>query len=53
MRAVVALSGVGGMIETTSNDPLFEFDIEQVDIARWVDVGQPGTHAIRQQWRAR
>ncbi len=52
VRAVVALSGVGGMVETTSNDPLFEFELEQVDIARWVDVGQPGTHAVRQQWRA-
>ena len=52
VSAVVARSGVGGMVETVSHDPLFEFDIEQVDIARWVDIGQPGTHAVRQRWRA-
>ena len=49
---VVARSGVGGMIESVSNDPLFEFDLRQVDIARWLDIGQPGTRAVRQQWRA-
>ena len=53
VRAVVARSGVGGMLETTSNDPLFELDLDQVDVARWVDVGQPGTHAVRQRWRVR
>jgi hypothetical protein len=52
VREVVVRSGVGGMIETVSNDPLFEFDLQQVDVARWVDVGQPGTHAERRQWRA-
>jgi hypothetical protein len=40
------------MIESVSKDPLFEFDLEQVDVARWVDIGQPGTHAERQRWRA-
>jgi hypothetical protein len=49
---VVVRSQVGGMIETTSKDPLFEFDIEQVDVARWLDIGQTGTRAVRQQWRA-
>jgi hypothetical protein len=49
---VVAKSRVGGMIETASNDPLFEFDLEQIDIARWLDIGQRGTRAVRQQWRA-
>jgi hypothetical protein len=49
---VVSRSGVGGMIETTRNDPLFEFDIEQVATARWVAIGQPGTRAVRQRWRA-
>jgi hypothetical protein len=50
--SVVSRSGVGGMIETTTKDPLFEFDIEQVDTARWLDIGQPGTRAVRQRWRA-
>jgi hypothetical protein len=51
--AVVAIgraSEVGGMIETMSNDPLFEFDLVRVDVARWVDVGQPGTRAERRSW---
>jgi hypothetical protein len=52
VRDVVMRSGVGGMIESVSNDPLFEFDLEQVDVARWVDIGQPGTRAERRQWRA-
>jgi len=30
----------------------FDFDLEQVDVARWLDIGQPGTRAVRQQWRA-
>jgi hypothetical protein len=50
--AVVAASGVGGMIESVWHDPLFEFDLRQVDVARWLDIGQPGTRAIHQQWRA-
>ncbi len=50
--AVVVASGVGGMIESVSHDPLFEFDLGQVDVARWLDIGQPGTRAIRRQWRA-
>ena len=29
-----------------------EFDLEQVDVARWVDIGQPGTHAERDVWRS-
>jgi Pyridoxamine 5'-phosphate oxidase len=49
---VVSRSGVGGMIETATNDPLFEFDLEQVETARWLDIGQPGTRAVRQRWRA-
>jgi hypothetical protein len=51
-RAVVARTAVGGMIESVSHDPLFEFDLRQVDVARWVDIGQPGTHAVRRHWRA-
>lgn len=43
---------VGGMIESVGADPLFEFDLDQVDVAVWVDVGQPGTFARRQQWCA-
>lgn len=50
---VVALSGVGGMIESASADPLFEFDLIQVDVARWLDIGQRGTRAIRRTWRDR
>jgi hypothetical protein len=52
VRGVVVRSGVGGMIESVSNDPIFEFDLEQVDGARWLNIGQPGTHATRCQWRA-
>lgn len=43
VRAVVTASGVGGMIESVSHDPLFEFGLDQVDVARWLDIGQPGT----------
>jgi hypothetical protein len=50
--AVVTRTGVGGMIETTSKDPLFEFDILRVDVARWLDIGQRGTRAVRQTWIA-
>jgi hypothetical protein len=50
--AVVARSGVGGMIETVSADPLFEFDILRVDVARWLDIGQRGTRVVRQTWQA-
>jgi hypothetical protein len=49
---VVSRSGVGGMIQTVSHDAIFEFDIQQVDVATWVDIGQPGTHAVRKRWRA-
>ena len=48
--AVGTASEVGGMIETMSNDPLFEFDIRQVDVARWLDIGQPGTRAERRTY---
>ena len=51
--AVVQPSGVGGMIETVTDDPIFEFDIVRVDVARWLDIGQPGTRAVRQTWKAR
>ncbi len=50
--AAVTPGGVGGMVESVAHDPLFEFDLEQVDVARWLDIGQPGTRAVRQQWRA-
>ncbi len=52
INAVVARGGVGGMIESAARDPIFEFDLEQVDTAQWHDIGQPGTHATRDQWRA-
>jgi hypothetical protein len=41
------------MIETAINDPIFELDIVRVDAARWLDIGQPGTRAVRQSWKAR
>jgi hypothetical protein len=50
--SVVERSEVSGMIATVSDHPLFEFDIEQVDVARWVNVGQRGTYAERRRWRA-
>jgi 3-isopropylmalate/(R)-2-methylmalate dehydratase small subunit len=40
--AVITCTGVGGMIESASRDPFFEFDILRVDVARWLDIGQPG-----------
>jgi hypothetical protein len=52
VRDVVAASQVGGMLETVSNDPLFEFAIDQVDVAVWLDIGQPGTRAVRRSWRS-
>ena len=52
LRDVVGRSGVDGMIESVSNHPLFEFDLRQVDVARWLAVGQAGTSAVRAQWRA-
>jgi hypothetical protein len=42
VHAVVARSNVGRMIESVHHDPLFEFDFKQVDVARWVNIGQPG-----------
>ena len=51
LLAVVIRSGVGGIIETVLNDPIFEFNILRVDTARWLDIGQPGTRPVRQTWR--
>jgi len=42
---------VGGMIESATTDPLFEFEVIRVDVARWLNIGQRGTRAIRLQWR--
>ena len=39
VSAVVSTSGVGGMIESVAREPLFEFDLQQVDVARWLDMG--------------
>jgi Pyridoxamine 5'-phosphate oxidase len=52
VRDVVSRSGVGGMLETVSNDALFELQLEQVDVARWIEIGRPGTRAIRSRWCA-
>ena len=49
---VVTRSDVGGMIATVTDHPLFEFAIEQVDVARWVNVGQRGTYPERFRWSA-
>jgi hypothetical protein len=51
VREVVARSQVGGMIETVSNDALFEFELEQVAVVGWLEIGQPGTRAVRHRWR--
>jgi hypothetical protein len=50
-RAALA-TGVGGMIESVRHDPLFEFDIERADTARWANVGQADTYPVRQRWIA-
>jgi hypothetical protein len=50
--AAITRSQVGGMIETVSNDPIFEFEITRVDVAKWLYIGQPGTRAVRQTWKA-
>ncbi|MFZ6004702.1 MAG: hypothetical protein ACOYXM_12320 [Actinomycetota bacterium] len=52
VRQVVGLSGVGGMVASVSNHPLFELDLQQVDVASWLDVGQAGTRAERRRWVA-
>jgi hypothetical protein len=51
VRASIAAVVEGGLLESVRRHPLFEFDVEQVDVAFWVDVGKPGTHAVRQRWR--
>jgi hypothetical protein len=48
--AVVEAIGVGGMIATVRDHPLFELDIERVDVAWWELVGQEGTYAVRERW---
>jgi hypothetical protein len=50
VEEVVARGGVGGMLESARDDPIFEFDLIQVDIASWVNIGQPGTYAERERW---
>jgi pyridoxamine 5'-phosphate oxidase-like protein len=49
---IVRSSGVGGMLVSVTRDPLFELDLERVDVARWFDIGQPGTWAERASWSA-
>ncbi len=38
------------MIQSVLHDPIFEFDVLQVDVACWVDIGLPATHAVRHRW---
>ncbi|MGQ0831641.1 MAG: hypothetical protein ACT4OV_08175 [Microthrixaceae bacterium] len=52
VRDVVVRSGVGGMIESVSKHPIFELDLQQVDVARWLQVGKAGTSAVRSRWSA-
>ena len=52
IQEIVARSKVGGMIESVRHDPLFEFDLEQVDVAWWLDIGEPGTRVVRKRWCA-
>jgi hypothetical protein len=40
------------MIEMTSADPAFEFDLIQLDTPKWLLIGKPGTRAERQNWTA-
>lgn len=47
VRQVVSRSAVGGMVESVSHDAIFEFDLEQVDVPRWVDIGQPSARRRR------
>jgi len=50
VRAVVSNSGVSGMINTVTADPLFEFDLIQVDVAHWLDIGKANTRAVRSRY---
>lgn len=50
VAVVVSASGAGRMLETVRNDPLFQFDLVPVDVARWANIRQPGTYAERQRW---
>jgi hypothetical protein len=50
--AAVDAAGPTGMAGSARRDPIFELDVEQVDTAHWIAVGQPGTHAVRQRWLA-
>lgn len=45
-------AGIGGMIDSVRNDPIFEFDIERADTATWELPGQEGTYAARERWFA-
>jgi Pyridoxamine 5'-phosphate oxidase len=49
---VVRRSEVGGMIRSVTRDPLFEFDLERVDVAKWLDIGRATTRAVRTHWQA-
>jgi hypothetical protein len=50
VATVVARSGVGGMIESVRQDPIFHLDIVRVDVAKWINIGKPGTYAHRMRW---
>jgi hypothetical protein len=43
---------VGGPHFLHGDDYFFEYDIEHAATASWVNVGKPGTYALRKSWRA-
>lgn len=47
-RAEIRRDGPGFV---KGDDFLFEYDIAEAASAYWVDVGQPGTYAVRQSWK--
>ena len=42
----------GGPHFLKDDDYYFEYDIEEAASAYWVNVGQPGTYAVRRAWGA-
>jgi len=52
VQRVVEMSDVGGMIRSVADAALFRFDLERVDVATWLDIGQAGTRAVRHRWTA-
>jgi hypothetical protein len=51
LREIVVAAGVG-TVDIKPEEWLFEYDIEEAATARWENVGQPNTRAIRARWVA-